>query len=203
MKRGSGNDKPHDKPRPKESPHPKDEVTSDTLQQRPADLETRNNTLIETLHDMEESLKECADLLDFAPVGFLILNKDGLVKYANSTAANLLGVRKTRLIAKPFTFFMIGESRERFRLHLWSVSNSGMKQDCIVQLGRSDDSLFDARLESVISEADKNMIFATISDISVQKKADDALRCAYGELRGDVSGGGARRKEPLRPFTPK
>ena len=195
MKRDSGTDKSHDK-------RIRRGAVRLTLQKRIDDLEARNNALIKSLHNMEESLREFTDLLDLASVGLLLLDRDGLIKNANSTAAKLLDVWKSWPVAKPLVLFVAGESREVFYLHLWSVRNTATKQDCVVKLKRKDGSLFDARLESIASEADKRIIFTTITDISDQKKAEDALLGAYEELRAHASGG-ARRETPLKLFMMK
>ena len=79
------------------------------------ELEMQNEELRLSQARLEESRSKYADLYDFAPVGYLTLDKRGLVVEANFTAATLLGVERLRLIGRLFPHFLVPEDRTAFR----------------------------------------------------------------------------------------
>ena len=79
------------------------------------ELEMQNEELRLSQARLEESRSKYADLYDFAPVGYLTLDKRGLVVEANFTAATLLGVERGRLIGRVFPNFLVPRDRTAFR----------------------------------------------------------------------------------------
>jgi len=79
------------------------------------ELEMQNEELRLSQARLEESCSKYADLYDFAPVGYLTLDKLGLVLEANFTAATLLRVERGRLIGRLFPHFLVPKDRTAFR----------------------------------------------------------------------------------------
>jgi PAS domain-containing protein len=72
------------------------------LQVHQIELEMQNRELQETRLDLEEALALYTELYDFAPVGYLTLNSEGLISRINITGAKLLGVERASLLQKRF-----------------------------------------------------------------------------------------------------
>src|SRR3972149_1439651 len=70
------------------------------------ELEMQNEELRRIQKELEESRNRYFDLYDFAPIGYLTLNKTGLIHEANITAAGQLGLDKSFLINKPFYHYI-------------------------------------------------------------------------------------------------
>src|SRR5512144_2878337 len=75
------------------------------LQVHQLELELQNQELRETQQALEVSRDRYADLYDFAPVGYLSLAGQGIIKESNLTAATLLGKPRLRLLEYPFACF--------------------------------------------------------------------------------------------------
>ena len=73
------------------------------------ELEMQNDELRATQLKLEASLENYTDLFEFAPVGYFILDKNGVIANVNDTACHLLGRDKKQLLGKPFSIFISSE----------------------------------------------------------------------------------------------
>jgi PAS domain-containing protein len=78
------------------------------------ELEKQNEELRSTQIELSESPEEYLDLYDFAPVCYFSLDRQGNIIRVNQTAANMLGVFRSRLANMPFTGFVVTEDRRIF-----------------------------------------------------------------------------------------
>jgi PAS domain-containing protein len=62
------------------------------------ELEMQNEELQEAREAMEALLEKYTDLYDFAPVGYLTLDREGIIREANLAGASLLGIARSALI---------------------------------------------------------------------------------------------------------
>lgn len=82
------------------------------------ELEMQNETLRATQADLEYSRDRYADLYDFAPVGYITLDRSGVILEINLTAASMLGVERSRLLGHPLVGFISPGGKNRFVAHL-------------------------------------------------------------------------------------
>jgi len=85
------------------------------LQVHQIELEMQNEELRQAQAELAESRDKYADLYDFAPVGYLTLDKTGKILEANLTAATLLGMERSRLLDLFFPHFLVEADRRVFR----------------------------------------------------------------------------------------
>jgi two-component system sensor histidine kinase UhpB len=76
------------------------------------ELEMQNDELRRTQAQLEEARHKYLDLYDFAPVGYLSLDRSGKIIEANLTATGLLGMERSRLLGQYLRMF-VGESERR------------------------------------------------------------------------------------------
>ena len=88
------------------------------LQVSQEELEIQNHHLIESQRLLEESRDRYASLYDFAPVPYVTLCANGVIREINLTGAHLLGQPRDRLIDRPFVMFVVPNYRRSFLAHL-------------------------------------------------------------------------------------
>ncbi|SPF39235.1 hypothetical protein SBDP1_230025 [Syntrophobacter sp. SbD1] len=148
------------------------------------ELEMQNEELRTAQEDLEISRSRYADLYDFAPVGYLTFDPEGLIVEANLSAAKQLGKERARILKKPFFLYVLAKDRDAFHLHLAKVFKTGERQTCEVRLAPGNGKEFYARLDSIlIEDASGSFARTSISDISYSKRAEEELREQGEQLR--------------------
>ncbi len=91
------------------------------LQLHRIELEIQNRDLRQAQADLEESHHRYAELYDFAPVGYLTLDPNGIIRSLNLTAAKLLGRERAGLVDRPLSGFLVNGNSLRLFAHLRAV----------------------------------------------------------------------------------
>ena len=94
----------------------------------------QNEELREMRDAMEVNLEKYTDLYDFAPVGYLTLNRAGMIGEANLTAARLLGIDRFRLINRRFGLYVSPADVSAFNAFLARVFDGKGKEFCEITL---------------------------------------------------------------------
>jgi PAS domain S-box-containing protein len=153
------------------------------------ELEMQNDELRRVLAELEESRSRYSDLYDFAPVGYFVFDRNGVILELNLTGAVLLGSERAGLIKKPFRLFVAGDFQDQFYLHRKKVFDTGVKQTCEIKLTRKDGSQFYGLLESKAvadGKGDSVRCRTIISDITKRREAERKLNDAHSELEEKV-----------------
>jgi len=142
------------------------------------ELEMQNEELRRVQNDLEVSRSRYADLYDFAPVGYLTLNKHGQIVDLNLTAAKQLGIERGRLVNKHFQFFVFQPDKKEFLSHLNLIFDKRERQIAEVRLSRKDGEQFYAQLESIYMEGEDGagLCRTNMSDVTLRKRAEEASR---------------------------
>jgi diguanylate cyclase (GGDEF)-like protein/PAS domain S-box-containing protein len=143
------------------------------------ELEMQNEELRQAQGELEASRSRYADLYDFAPITYLTLDKDGLIREVNLTGAGLLGVDRRRLINKPFSVFVIKDDRDTLREHLRDTFRMESQQITEVRIKRKDGSVVVAQLQSVAAEGndgDFPSCRTAAIDITERKRMEEEIR---------------------------
>src|SRR5215471_16825632 len=114
------------------------EVHQIELELQNEELRRAQSELEESRDELRKSRDELSDLYDFAPVGYLTLSEDTVVRRANLRAAALLGVERDALIGKRFTRFLARESQDAFHLYRRALHPDGPPQARDLVLHKSD-----------------------------------------------------------------
>ena len=141
------------------------------LQVHQIELEIQNEELREMQQRLEESRDQYSDLFEFAPLGYFILNKDGLILNCNITGSTLLGHERQYLDGRPFALY--ATTSGEFRNYLFRVFQSKNLHTDELELKRKGQAAFTARLSSVMMEdatGSTSQCRMSVSDISGEKK---------------------------------
>ena len=142
------------------------------------ELKMQNDELRKTQVKLEESIEGYANLYDFAPVGYLTFNKDGLILDANLTIADMLAMKRNLLINSLFHYFVNREGQDIFYLHMKKVFEWKKAETCEIKLNGKNGTEFYARLDSLLVQYPRSNTACrtAITDITDNKKAIKSLQ---------------------------
>lgn len=98
------------------------------------ELEMQNAELLAARFQLEAALDKYTDLYEFAPVGYLTLDPQGLILGSNLTGASLLGIVRASLVNRDFRQLLAAAERPAFDTFLKTVFSSKVTQSCEVTL---------------------------------------------------------------------
>ena len=155
------------------------------LEVQQTELEMQNEQLRQSQVDLEESLTRYVDFYDFAPVGYLILNREGLIEEINFTGTALLGMVRSKLVGYRFDFLVAMEDRERWHRHFINVLTCDDKLTCEVAFQHDADPRFDAQLDCQrLKRIDKKpVVRVVLTNISKRKQIEYAREEALSRLQ--------------------
>jgi PAS domain S-box-containing protein len=108
------------------------------------ELEMQNEELRKAHVTLEEARDRYVDLYEFAPIAYITINREGLIRDINLTGAALLGLDRTKLISRRFSTFVAEPDKDRWHrlfMHIMEVTNDE-KQKVGLELRRADGSVF-------------------------------------------------------------
>ncbi len=100
-----------------------------------SELESQNLELRESRKWIEEARDRFSDLYDFAPVGYVTLDRGGQMREINLTGAAMLGDTRINLLGKPLVFWLHPDCHAVFQRHLQFAFKSSERvlDDMILQ----------------------------------------------------------------------
>jgi len=143
------------------------------LQVHEMELQIQNEELRQAQVELAEARDRYSDLFEFAPVGYLTLDKDGRILAANLTAASMLGVNRQDLVKAKLSDFVDCGAQDDLFLHQREVFQSGEPQSCELAMPLPDGTKLHARLDSVADfDGGSPQIRVTLADVTARKRAE-------------------------------
>ena len=159
------------------------------LQVHQIELEMQNEELQQARDEMEAGLEKYSDLYDFAPVGYLTLDREGTIREANLTSASLLGIERSRLVKRRFGLFVSAADLPAFNAFLTKVFESKAREFCEVTLLKEGKPPVEVRIEAAVAASGRECR-AVLTDITEHKRAEeDRLILNKLESTGILAGG--------------
>lgn len=154
------------------------------LQVHQIELEMQNENLRKAHIEMEASRDCYVDLYDFSPVGYLTLSSTGLISEVNLTAADLLGITRSKLIKRRFANFVVQEDIDRWHQYFLRAHQSDEKSDCELSFKCADGIRLDVHLNALRLEDGMGgyAVRITLTDI-IERKRMVAELCLLREIK--------------------
>jgi PAS domain S-box-containing protein len=138
-------------------------------------LEMQNEELRRAYSALEEARDRYIDLYEFAPVGYITINREGLISEINLTGSALLGVERIKLINRRFSRFVASQDRDLWHRLFMNMMEHGNdeKQEFSLEMTRADGSLFYAHFDCLRRETldTPPMLRVALTNISKLKLA--------------------------------
>lgn len=152
------------------------------LQISQVELKLQNQQLREAKLQLEESHKRYADLYDYAPAGYLTIDKTGHILSINLTGAALLGNKREVLIGKSFVACFFDINYQAFINYLQETFTTSGKTTIDLKIKNGNEQLSFIRLESTLM-CDGSTCLMIMSDITQLKKTINLNRNLLNENR--------------------
>lgn len=147
------------------------------------ELEMQNDELQKSEAELEEARRRLEMLFENAPVGYFVVNAEGLIQAVNRHGGAMLETDPDRLSQKPFVVYLHREYHAAFFQHVHTVSRQRNSQSAEMQIVTRSGRLLWGRFESVLNRRTDggDECFMTVTDITDRKKVEDALIVAKEE----------------------
>ncbi len=151
------------------------------LQVHQIELELQNEELRNSQNALEESRTRYMQLYHNAPVGYVVLNRVGIIKQANATFAEMVGKEGAAgaITGKPFVDFLVVDDQRIFLARLKSFFKSLAEKHIEVRIGadtatRLIVSLAATQLQRLENAAQQmeDEIFVIVSDITERRQLE-------------------------------
>jgi len=146
------------------------------LQVHQIELELQNEELQSARAELELGLERYTDLYDFAPVGYVTLDRGGAIRKVNLAGARLLGQERARLVGANFGFFVSPESRPDFAAFVHKVFASQAKEIFEVALCPVESAPLWVHIEAMAVGDEGHECRAVLVDVTERRHLEDTLR---------------------------
>jgi PAS domain S-box-containing protein len=151
------------------------------LEVHQVELEMQTEELRHSQLQLEDSRKKYFDLYDLAPIGYVTLDRKGLIRELNLTAAELFGTERRRLNGALFVRFVAPSGRDDFHKFFRRLFASNKREQCELWLATSKKVRLDVLLSGITVSEDEGkpaVCQIAITDITVSKRAEERERLA-------------------------
>lgn len=148
------------------------------LQVHQIELELQNAELRRTQSEMADLQAHYFDLFDLAPVGYITLDAQGLLRQANLYAATLLGVSRQALPGQPIEHYIFRDDQDIYYLHRQQLLGGSGAQEFELRLQQADGKTCWAHLTltAVHGAGQAPVLQLTLADITERKRVSAALQ---------------------------
>lgn len=141
------------------------------------ELEMQNEELRMAEHNAKIAAEKYTTLYDFAPSGYLTIDRDSKILEINLTGAKMLGKVRSRLIKNNFKLLVSLRNRTIYNDFLQKLNEGQTLQTCEVELLVKEKPSLHLFLSGIVSD-DKQHYFLTAVDITERKRAEEAERAS-------------------------
>jgi PAS domain S-box-containing protein len=160
-----------------------------------AELEIQNEELRETQVALERSLERFTLLFQRAPVGYVVLDRSGMVVNTNGTMADMLGTDPADLERKPFERVIAEEDRGEYYARLASFFKHPDEKSMELRLAPRNASPFYVKIQgrtqmlgaAPADRIDEDRLLLVVTNVDERHRAQAALAESERRYRGIVN----------------
>ncbi|HEX8949214.1 MAG TPA: LuxR C-terminal-related transcriptional regulator [Dissulfurispiraceae bacterium] len=149
------------------------------------ELEMQNEELKKAQEEIEGFRRKYVDFYEFAPVGYLTLDRSGMIIEANHTAGALLDRPKRSLLSNPFSSYIALQDAPVFKDHVREVFEKRSRRSCEVRLKKKGGGHIHVELQSIAGEENSGQplhMYTAFIDSTERKKVEQELLECKREL---------------------
>ena len=132
------------------------------LEVHQVELEMQNAELRHARYELESALEKYTDLYEFAPIGYVTLDRNGVIDTLNLAGASLIGGVRSRLTGRHFGQFVATKYRPVFSDFLDKVLACKIKESCEVELMSGAAQPIIVRIEAMATASGQEFRLALI-----------------------------------------
>jgi len=156
------------------------------LQVHQIELEMQNDELRRSEEALKVSRDKFSLLYDFAPMGYLTLDREEVIQTVNLTGATLLGRVRSLIVNRPFSYFVARSDRPLVSDFLQKVFESKEKQTCEVKLSAAGSRPLFVRIEAVAASSGQECLAAVV-DITALRQLGKELQASLEDLQREMA----------------
>ncbi|MDX1901922.1 MAG: ATP-binding protein [Gammaproteobacteria bacterium] len=141
------------------------------------ELEIQNEDLIKTQLELQGSHNKYADLYNLAPIAYFTLNKDGLIVDVNQSGLDLFGMKKSMLINRCFSRYIVPEFQILFSQYRKMLLKENFSKSYELKLISWSGPAFDAQLDckSIQGANGERQLLICITNITDRKLLEQSM----------------------------
>jgi PAS domain S-box-containing protein len=155
------------------------ELLHEIQKQQHIELEMQNDELKQSKEEVESQRHKFVGLYDLAPVGYFILDNNGLILEVNTTGSNQLQSTKRSILNRKFQSFLHADDADTFYVFLRRILNTSVKQSCQLNLITAKGKIVHTQMEGIVFRShhlDKEQCYIAVIDITERRNAELKLK---------------------------
>ncbi len=148
------------------------------------ELNIQNEELLRVQKELEIARAKYFELYDLAPVGYITVTPELMLKEANLKASNLLGIDRKNLFKRGLSSFISPSSQESFYLHYRRLTEGNNKQVGMFQVRSKKGEELCIQFESNLVEEGSSTGFRSIlTDVTELKRTERSMKESEARFR--------------------
>jgi PAS domain S-box-containing protein len=139
------------------------------------ELEMQNEELQRVQAELENGLARLTDLYEFAPVGYMTMDSQGVLRDVNLAGARMMGLERTRLVGRRFAHVLAVESRSAFSTFLAKAFESRTKEIHETMLCPEGAEALAVELAATVADNGQECLLVA-TDITKRKRAEQVCK---------------------------
>ncbi|MEN6622421.1 MAG: PAS domain S-box protein [Smithella sp.] len=143
------------------------------------ELEMQNEELSRVREELQKSHERYFDLYNSAPLGYLTINREGLILETNHTASTMLGKNKSDLVNHSIVNFILPADQGIYNRHSLKLFETGEQQVCELRLRSKKSSYAWMQFNSILirnGNGGSPVCRVILNDISHYKQIEEDLK---------------------------